>query len=436
MTKALFKLFILFITCSTAISCSEQDSPELPDNSGNTNQGIASIDQTQINANGGGFIIRVKADGTWQASSSETWCTLSRTSGNGNGSISGYMKANTGAERSVIITITAGKEEAKFTLKQLAGNGSNPVPDPEKPSGYASMLEIPALKGGSMNQFITHTTKRNGKDYPTYSLEYSYKYKHSYWIAYRFDNTTGGNVGRNEAYKPDPELPSQYAAKHNDYTNSGYTRGHLCASSDRQYSKEANQQTFYMSNISPQSGNGFNQSGSAWNTGEDKVQAWGYNISRSTDTLYVVKGGTIGEGMIKGYIKNEIAIPKYFFMAVLFRSGDNYKAIGFYMPHENLKDDPDKKDPKKYLMSIDALEQETGIDFFHNLPDNIENTVEATLLSRHLYKSGIAYSSFIIQQPPPHRHNPNRLLSFYDHFLFVSGNNTQIIHCHIFCKFQ
>ena len=378
MTKALFKLFILFITCSTAISCSEQDSPELPDNSGNTNQGIASIDQTQINVNGGGFIIRVKADGTWQASSSETWCTLSRTSGNGNGSISGYMKANTGAERSVIITITAGKEEAKFTLKQLAGNGSNPVPDPEKPSGYASMLEIPALKGGSMNQFITHTTKRNGKDYPTYSLEYSYKYKHSYWIAYRFDNTTGGNVGRNEAYKPDPELPSQYAAKHNDYTNSGYTRGHLCASSDRQYSKEANQQTFYMSNISPQSGNGFNQSGSAWNTGEDKVQAWGYNISRSTDTLYVVKGGTIGEGMIKGYIKNEIAIPKYFFMAVLFRSGDNYKAIGFYMPHENLKDDPDKKDPKKYLMSIDALEQETGIDFFHNLPDNIENTVEAT----------------------------------------------------------
>ena len=378
MTKALFRLFILFITCSTAISCSEQDSPELPDNPGNTNQGIASIDQTQINGNGGGFIIRVKVDGIWQASSSETWCTLSRASGNGNGSISGYMKANTGAERSVIITITAGKEEAKFTLKQLAGNGSNPVPDPEKPSGYASMLEIPALKGGSMNQFITHTTKRNGKDYPTYSLEYSYKYKHSYWIAYRFDNTTGGNVGRNEAYKPDPELPSQYAAKHNDYTNSGYTRGHLCASSDRQYSKEANQQTFYMSNISPQSGNGFNQSGSAWNTGEDKVQAWGYNISRSTDTLYVVKGGTIGESMIKGYIKNEIAIPKYFFMAVLFRSGDNYKAIGFYMPHENLKDDPDKKDPKKYLMSIDALEQETGIDFFHNLPDNIENTVEAT----------------------------------------------------------
>lgn len=155
MTKALFRLFILFMTCSTAISCSEQDSPDLPDNPGNTNQGIASIDQTQINANGGGFIIRVKADGTWQTSSSEPWCTLSRTSGNGNGSISGYMKANTGAERSVIITIIAGKEKAEFTLKQLAGNGSNPDPDPEKPSGYAGRIEIPKLKGGSMNIFHT-----------------------------------------------------------------------------------------------------------------------------------------------------------------------------------------------------------------------------------------------------------------------------------------
>lgn len=384
MTKGFFKLFILFIASSVAISCSEQNIPELPDTpegGGSTSQGFATVDQTQIKAKGGGFIIRVKTSGTWEASSSEAWCTLSKAFGSGNASITGYMKANTGAERSVIIKIKGENDKAEFTVKQLAGDGTTPDPDPDpdpvKPSGYAGMLEIPALKGGSMNQFITHTTKRNGKDYPTYSLEYSYKYKHSYWIAYRFDNTTGGSVGRNDAYKPDPELPSQYAARHSDYTKSGYTRGHLCASSDRQYSKEANQQTFYMSNISPQLGNGFNQSGSAWNTGEDKVQKWGYDISKATDTLYVVKGGTIGEDMIKGYIKNGIAIPKYFFMAVLFRSGDNYKAIGFYMPHENLKDDPNKKDPKKYLMSIDALEQATGINFFHNLPDKIENVVEA-----------------------------------------------------------
>ena len=46
------------------------------------------------------------------------------------------------------------------------------------------------------------------------------------------------------------------------------------------------------------------------------------------------------------------------------------------------------------------------------------------LLSRHLYKSGIAYSSFIIQQPPPHRHNPNRLSPS----TIISSSSLVIIH--------
>lgn len=125
-----------------------------------------------------------------------------------------------------------------------------------------------------MNQFITHSTKRNGKDYPTYSIEYSYEYKHCYWVAYRFDNTTGGSVGRNENYQPDPNIPKQYQTYKDDYNFSanGYTRGHLCASSDRQYSVEANKQTFYMSNISPQLQTGFNQSGTTWDKAEGVVQ--------------------------------------------------------------------------------------------------------------------------------------------------------------------
>lgn len=387
MTNSFFKLFALLL-CGLFASCSEQNIPDIPNSGGNEqNTGFATIDQTQVKAKGGSFILRIKTNGEWKITCKDTWCTLTPTSGQGNRSITGRITANTGKERTATIDVTAGTEHVTFNLKQLPGDGSNPDPDPEPdpdptpdptPSGYAGMIEIPELKGGSMNQFITHTTKHNGKDYPTYSLEYSYKYKHSYWIAYRFDNTTKGGVGRNESYKPDPQLPSQYAIGKNDYKGSGYTRGHLCASSDRQYSVAANQQTFYMSNISPQSGDGFNQSGSAWNTGEDKVQAWGYNISRSTDTLYVVKGGTLGEDMIKGYIPSGVAIPKYYFMAVLFRSGENYKAIAFYMPHENLKDNSEKKDPKKYLMSIDELEQKTNINFFHNLPSNIEKKVEET----------------------------------------------------------
>ena len=378
MTKVLFKLFILLITCSTAISCSEQDSPELPDNPGNTNQGIASIDQTQINGNGGGFIIRVKVDGTWQASSSETWCTLSRTSGNGNGSISGYMKANTGAERSVVITIIAGKEKAEFILKQLAGDGSNPDPDPNpdpNPSGYAGRIEIPKLKGGNMNLFYTHTSTYNGKEFITYSAEYDCTKKHTRWVAFTFDNVSNQkNTNRSDKWGNDPKIPTAYQTYASDYS-SPYNKGHLVASADRYITREANVQTFYYSNMSPQIAS-FN--GGIWNQMEEKVRSWAKSLS-ANDTVYVVKGGkidgTIADGTLIEYTGNQVAVPQNYFMAVLSLKGGaspQYKAIAFYINQKTYS----SSSINNYVISIDELEQKTGLDFFHNLPDNIENEVE------------------------------------------------------------
>lgn len=375
MTKGLFKLFILFIACSTAISCSEQNIPDLPNNSGNTNQGIASIDQTQINANGGGFIIRVKANGAWEASSNQAWCILSRTSGSGNGSISGYMKANTGAERDVIITITSGKEEATFAVKQLASNGSNPDPDPDpdpNPSGYAGRIEIPVLKGGSLNIFHTWTTKVNGKETVTYSYEYDCTKKHVRWVAFTFDNVTSQkNVDRKDNYQPDTNIPAQYRTDRSDYYEP-YNRGHMVASSDRLYSRDANSQTFYYSNISPQLISGFNQGGSTWDAIENKVQEWG-KVSNPQDTTYIVKGTSIDYAILETG-KNGVQIPKYYFSTILSYKNGQYKAIGFYIEHTYDK----SKNIKQCAKSIDELERITGIDFYHNLPNNIESEVEAS----------------------------------------------------------
>ena len=136
MTKQLFKLFTFFFISYIAVSCSEQDLPDIPGNPDNTEQGFAVIDQSEIKAEGGGFIIRIKTDGAWQAKSSATWCTLNRTSGNGNSSITGYLQANTGAERNVTITVEAGKESATLTLKQTGSNGVTS-------SNYSGRIEIP-----------------------------------------------------------------------------------------------------------------------------------------------------------------------------------------------------------------------------------------------------------------------------------------------------
>lgn len=384
MTKGFFKLFILFIASSVAISCSEQNIPELPDTpegGGSTSQGFATVDQTQIKAKGGGFIIRVKTSGTWEASSSEAWCTLSRTSGSGNASITGYMKANTGAERSVVIKIKGENEKAEFTVKQLAGDGTipepepepepTPDPDPEKPSGYAGRIEIPRLKGGEMNIFHTWTTKMNGKEIVTYSYEYDCTKKHVRWVALTFDNVTSqNNVDRKDAYKTDPNIPTKYQTEKKDYY-SPYNRGHMVASSDRLYSQDANSQTFYYSNISPQLITGFNQGGSTWDAIENKVQEWA-KVSNPKDTTYIVKGTSIDYSILETG-KYGVQIPKYYYSTILSYKNGQYKAIGFYIEHKSDK----SKNIKACAKSIDELEKLTGLDFYHNLPDKIENVVEA-----------------------------------------------------------
>ena len=65
-------------------------------------------------------------------------------------------------------------------------------------------------------------------------------------------------------------------------------------------------------------------------------------------------------------------------MAILSQKGDTYHAIAFLVPHEEgLPESPKAADLQKYAVSVNELEQATGIDFFCNLDDAIENQVEA-----------------------------------------------------------
>lgn len=74
-----------------------------------------------------------------------------------------------------------------------------------------------------------------------------------------------------------------------------------------------------------------------------------------------------------------LIVPAYYYMAILSEKNGVYKTIGFYVPHaETLPQKPTADDFLVYAVSIDKLEQETGIDFFCNLPNEIEKTVEAT----------------------------------------------------------
>lgn len=112
---------------------------------------------------------------------------------------------------------------------------------------------------------------------------------------------------------------------------------------------------------------------------EIQVRKW--NTYSFRDTLYVVKGGTIDNAaQLRPFTASGLLVPKYFFMAILCKNQDpsqyGYKALGFWIEHKANSD----KRLINYAVSIDELEKNTGIDFFCNLPDYIEDTVERNLV--------------------------------------------------------
>ncbi len=240
-------------------------------------------------------------------------------------------------------------------------------------------LEYPHLNADTDNNLII--VKKTDDYGITYSLEWDCSKKSQRWTCYQFHNgLPDNNVGRTQSsWNDDPDIPKAYQTHTADYTGSGFSRGHMCMSDDRQSSVDQNAQTFYMSNAHPQYQE---HNGGLWQTLENKVNSWG-NSAAFRDTLYVVKAGTIDhEEDILGYTNStktsaHLLIPKYFYMAVLCLRDGQYHALAFWTEHTNQS--ITKAKPKDYAITVKELEEKTGIDFFCNLPDDIEETVQQEL---------------------------------------------------------
>ena len=226
----------------------------------------------------------------------------------------------------------------------------------------------------------------------TYSLEWDNALKANRWTCYELHaGNTLANVGRNDDFKTDPEVFN--CSQASDYSNSGFSRGHLCPSADRLCSKDQNKQTFFLSNMQPQYQS---HNGGLWSRLEDQVRKYATDDSYTgshCDTMYVVKAATIadvasdaltGNATSGVYNKTEVdnydklLVPRYFYMALLHynKESDTYHAIAFWTKH--LSTTQPVANLGDYAISINKLEQLTGLDFFCNLPDEVETAVEAT----------------------------------------------------------
>ncbi|MGA0560762.1 DNA/RNA non-specific endonuclease [Larkinella sp. VNQ87] len=204
-----------------------------------------------------------------------------------------------------------------------------------------------------------------------YTLRYREEYEQADWVAYPLlENEIFGDAERkNEQFQPDPDVKTGSALA-SDYTRSGYDRGHLAPAGDFKFSQNMMRQTFYMSNISPQQPD-FNRG--IWRELEEQVRAWAVRDKG----LYIVTGPVLRPGLPTIGRKNQVAVPEYYYKVILYCNNPDIRMIAFLMKNEG-----SDRSLKQFVVPVDEVERQTGIDFFPKIPDKLEQQLESARPAR------------------------------------------------------
>ena len=199
-----------------------------------------------------------------------------------------------------------------------------------------------------------------------YTLSYSEEHEQAEWVVYELtkERLDKNWVERESSFRPDPEVHTESATP-NDYRGSGYDRGHLAPAADMAFNPTAMSETFFMSNMSPQL-RAFN--GGIWRELEENTRDW----ARHFGHLYVVTGPVLTRRAIGQIGFSKVTVPPGFYKVLL--APDQGRAIAFMLPNE-VSDKP----LMEYALTIDQVEQLTGIDFFPQLLKGPNEELEASL---------------------------------------------------------
>lgn len=365
----------LFVTSCQKPSDEEDDALEV------------SVRTPSVDSGKGQMFVNVKCSSSWTLSVADAeddsdidWASLNVTSGKGNMSnvILSYQVNASEQSRKLKIILDNGRNWVFCTVTQ-AGSGQQPDPDPDPVPDIdltkTGWLELPSLDNPELG-YYSHSFEMRGKEYRNYSFGWSQDDLVALWVAYPLCSTyTNKTVDRTNAWAYDPLLGAEYSSAPFGGYGGSYARGHQIPSADRLCSYEANAQTFYGTNMTPQ----LNQHNEGlWSSLEGMVR----NVANTSDTTYVVTGC-----VVKGSTKftedsdgKKMTVPVAYYKALLRYSKAStlrtWSAAAFYTEHKDYGNYTPFKD---IAMSVDQLEEILGIDLFVNLPAKVGEARAAEL---------------------------------------------------------
>ena len=205
-----------------------------------------------------------------------------------------------------------------------------------------------------------------------FAVGWSPSLRHPVWCAYHVTKTPLFSPEKRPPFRAD-----KYAARSplaSDYSKTGYDRGHMVpnyAMASR-FGPETQKKTFLMSNIAPQSPS-LNRG--VWREVEHRIAdfwtaKWG--------EVWVVVGALSDEGATVG--QTTIDCPRAFYQLVVVQSDSEIRAFAVLFDQSVAW----RAWPSRHILSIDELEQLTGLDFLPGLDDPVEEMLEGQLPTRLL----------------------------------------------------
>lgn len=180
--------------------------------------------------------------------------------------------------------------------------------------------------------------------------------------------TDGPYSRQNVSFGEDPAVDG--CATLQDYRRSGFDRGHMAPAADMKWSEQAMDDCHYLTNIAPQD---HALNAGRWNSLEQKCR----NIAKQDSSVLIIAGPILTDRLRRTIGETQVVVPERFFKVLYTPFTNPPRAIAFVMPNRATSDPL-----TSLVMTVDQLEEITGMDFFSVLPDSIENEIESRIEPR------------------------------------------------------
>ncbi|XP_034945318.1 endonuclease G, mitochondrial [Chelonus insularis] len=209
------------------------------------------------------------------------------------------------------------------------------------------------------------------RSFDDFVLSYDRRNRVAHWV---FEHLTKEklqpveNVDRSTCeFKADESIHPYFRSNNSDYKGSGYDRGHLAAAGNHKGCQKHIQQTFFLSNMAPQVGHGFNRH--SWNRLEKYVRGLTKiysDVYVCTGPLYLPKRDSDGKKYVRYEVigSNHVAVPTHFYKIIVGEKDSKYEMEAYVMPNAPIDDNTPLT---SFLVPPESVERAAGLLFFDKL---------------------------------------------------------------------